>query len=123
MLMRIVRQEQLLRRLREADPAAVSTGTQETLDCLHEGRVLTLVADDSYATPGSHCRQCQRLFEAKQLTTCPICRSTDLETIDDLVESALQQALDRKGEIAFIRDPARRSAFAGMGPLRALLRY
>jgi len=116
-------EDELVMRLREADPAAVSTGTQETLDCLHEGRVLTLVVDDSYATPGSHCRQCQRLFEAKQLSICPICRSTGVETIDDLVEAALQQALDRKAEIAFIRDPAGRSAFARIGPLRAILRY
>ena len=118
------REEQdLLERLREADPTAVSSGTQETLDCLREGRVLTLIADDSYAAPGSHCGQCHGLFEAAPLPSCPVCGSTDLEVVEDLVEAALQQALDCKAEIAFIRDPTSRTAFAPMGPLRALLRY
>ncbi|WP_407180005.1 hypothetical protein [Bradyrhizobium sp. STM 3562] len=121
--LRVREEHELVGRLLEADPAAVSTGTQETLDCLREGRVLTLVADDSYATPGSHCRQCQSLFEATQVSTCPICRAADVEAIDDLVEAALEQAIDAKAHIEFIRDPACRSAFAGMGPLRALLRY
>jgi len=37
-------ERQAVDRLREAAPGTVSTGTQETLDCLRDGRVLALVA-------------------------------------------------------------------------------
>ncbi|MBR0707986.1 hypothetical protein [Bradyrhizobium liaoningense] len=114
-------ERELVDRLSEAAPAAVSAGTQETLDCLCEGRVLILIADDSYVARGSHCRHCQGLFEATQLSSCPICGGAELETVDDLVEAALQQALERNAQITFVRDPAARSAIAA--PLRALLRY
>lgn len=119
-----VREErELVDQLREASPVAVSTGVQETLDCLSEGRVLTLVADDSYAADGTHCRQCGCLFETTQLSKCPACGETDLEPIDDLVEAALQQALERRAQVVFVRDPACRSALAEKAPLQALLRY
>lgn len=119
-----VREErELVDQLHEASPVAVSTGVQETLDCLSEGRVLTLVADDSYAADGTHCRQCGCLFESTQLSKCPACGETDLEPIDDLVEAALQQALERRAQVVFVRDPACRSALAEKAPLQALLRY
>lgn len=114
---------ELIDRLREASPVAVSTGVQETLDCLREGRVLTLVADDSYAAGARHCRQCGSLFEATQLSKCPVCGETDLEQVDDLVEVALQQAIERGAQIALVRDAACRSALAERAPLQALLRY
>lgn len=116
-------ERELVHRLREASPVAVSTGVQETLDCLSEGRVVTLVADEGYAADGRRCRQCECLFEATQLSKCPVCGETDWERIDDLVEAALQQALERGAQIAFVRHPACRSALAEKAPLQALLRY
>jgi peptide subunit release factor 1 (eRF1) len=101
----------------------VSTGTQETLDCLRDRRVLSLVADDSYAARGMHCRQCLGLFEPPQIAACPRCGSAELEPLDDLVEAALQQALDQKAAVTFIRDPDCRKAFTAMAPLCAWLRY
>jgi hypothetical protein len=119
-----VREErELIDRLREANPVAVSTGTQETLDCLSEGRVLTLVVDDSYTAAGAQCRHCGSLFEDARLSKCPVCGEADLETVDDLVEAALQQALERRAQVVFVRDPACRSALAEKAPLQALLRY
>lgn len=115
-------ERQLVDRLREASPVAVSTGVQETLDCLSEGRVLTLVADDTYAARGWHCRQCGSLFEVTP-SKCPVCREPDLEPVDDLLEAALQQALECRAQIAFVRDPACRSALTQKAPLQALLRY
>jgi peptide chain release factor subunit 1 len=116
-------ERQVVDRLCEAAPGAVSTGTQETLDCLRDGRVLSLVADDSYAARGMHCRQCRGLFEPPQIAACPRCGSAELEPVDDLVEAALQQALDQKAAVTFIRDPDCRKAFTAMTPLRAWLRY
>jgi peptide chain release factor subunit 1 len=98
-------ERQVVYRLCEAAPGAVSTGTQETLDCLRDGRVLSLIADDSYAARGMHCRQCLGLFEPPQIAACPRCGSAELEPLDDLVEAALQQALDQKAAVTFIRDP------------------
>jgi peptide chain release factor subunit 1 len=119
-----VREErELVDRLRDASPMAVSTGMQETLDCLNEGRVLTLIADDTYATRGRRCRQCGRMFEATQLSKCPVCGETDLEPVDDLVEAALQQAVEGRAQVAFVRDPACRTTLAEKAPLQALLRY
>jgi hypothetical protein len=51
--LKVGEERELVDRLREGSPVAVSTGVQETLDCLSEGRVLTLVADDSYAAEAS----------------------------------------------------------------------
>ncbi|OSI23687.1 baeRF10 domain-containing protein [Bradyrhizobium canariense] len=121
--LRLRAEREVLEALREAVPGAASTGTQETLDCLGAGRVLKLVADDSYVARGIQCRQCQRLFELAQMHTCPCCGSTLLEPVDDLVEAALQQALDRRASVAFIREPDYRVAFAARAPLQALLRY
>lgn len=115
-------ERQLVDRLREASPVAVSTGVQETLDCLSEGRVLTLVADDTYVAGGGHCRQCGCLFETAP-PKCPVCGEPDLEPVDDLVEAALQQALERRAQITFVRDAACRSALTQKAPLQALLRY
>ena len=116
-------ERQVVDRLCEAAPGAVSTGTQETLDRLRDGRVLSLVADDSYAARGMHCRQCRGLFEPPQTAACPRCGSAELEPVDDLVEAALQHALDQKAAVTFIRDPDCRKAFTAMAPLRAWLRY
>lgn len=116
-------EREVLDRLREASLGAVSTGVQETLDCLRDGRVLTLIADERYAARGIRCRQCQGLFELAQIAACPRCGSAELEPVQDLVEAALQQALHQKAGVAFIRNPAWRTELAGVAPLRALLRY
>ncbi|MBJ7402548.1 MAG: hypothetical protein JHD07_04330 [Bradyrhizobium sp.] len=116
-------ERELVDRLREANPGAVSTGTQETLDCLSEGRVLTLVVDDSYASAGSQCGHCGSLFEDAQLSKCPVCGEASLEAVDDLFEAALQQALERRAQVHFVRDPTCRSALCEKSPLQALLRY
>jgi len=121
--LKVCEEHELIDRLREANSVAVSTGTQETLDCLSEGRVLTLVVDDSYAAAGTQCRHCGSLFEDAQLSKCPVCGEADLEVVDDLVEAALQQALERRAQIAFVRDPTCRSALSEKAPLQALLRY
>lgn len=116
-------ERELIGRLRDANPVVVSTETQETLDCLSEGRVLTLVVDDSFAAAGTECRHCGSLFEDAGLSKCPVCGEGNLEAVNDLVEAALQQALERRAQIAFVRDPACRSALSDKAPLQALLRY
>jgi peptide subunit release factor 1 (eRF1) len=58
-----------------------------------------------------------------QIAACPRCGSAELEPVDDLVEAALQQALDQKAAVTFIRAPDCRKAFTAMAPLRAWLRY
>ena len=121
--LKVCEEHELIDRLREANSVAVSTGTQETLDCLSEGRVLTLVVDDSYAAAGTQCRHCGSLFEDAQLSKCPVCGEADLKVVDDLVEAALQQALERRAQIAFVREPTCRSALSEKAPLQALLRY
>ena len=100
----------------------VSVGTQETLDCLREAQVLNLVADDNYAATGSYCRPCQGLFATTQISACSSCGSAELEQIPDLVDAALQQALDQRAGIELIHDSEHQTELTE-APLRALLRY
>jgi hypothetical protein len=81
-----------------------------------------LIADDSHAARGMHCRQCLGLFEPPQIAGLPALRKRRAGT-PRRFGGGCQQALDQKAAVTFIRDPDCRKAFTAMAPLRAWLRY
>ncbi|MYZ49326.1 peptide chain release factor 1 [Propylenella binzhouense] len=113
----------VLQELEEAAFEKVAIGVQETLDCLREGRVAALVVDDRFAAPGEQCAECKALFQQAPGDACPICESGKLQSADDLVDAAAQQALDRGARVEFIRYPETQVRLGKFAPMSALLRY
>jgi hypothetical protein len=108
--------------LLDAGPMGSAWGEQPTLDALREGRVMTLVADDGYSKPGARCRNCGGLWAALP-QTCPACGSNAVEEVQDVVELAIEQALEEKGNLELVRSDAARQALTRIGPLAAVLRW
>jgi hypothetical protein len=107
----------------QAAPSRVATGVQETLDCLREGRVSALVIDDRFAESGVQCAQCDALFAHPPADVCPICKSAEFQHAEDLVDAAIQQAIDRGARVEFIRHPDTQARLGRFAPINALLRY
>jgi hypothetical protein len=110
-----------LHRIFEASPEEAAWGARPTLDILWQRRVMTLAVDDRFCKPGSRCRQCLGLWEDIP-TECPTCGSDAIEAVEDVVELALEQALEQRAALELARsDPARR-LMAERGPMAALVR-
>jgi len=110
-----------LDRIFEAGPNGATWDGRRTLDALWERRVLTLAVDDTFCQPGSRCRQCESLWE-RVLSECPTCGSEALESVKDIVELALEQALEQRATLELVRSDAARRMMAERGPMAALLR-
>ena len=103
-------------------PDRSAWGEQPTLDALWEGRVLTLAVDDTFCKPGSHCRNCGAL-RAGSAPKCPICGSDAIEALVDVVELAIEHALEQKSALEIVRSNAARRLMTSVGPMAALLRW
>jgi peptide subunit release factor 1 (eRF1) len=111
-----------VQRLLDAGPKASAWGEQPTLDALREGRVMTLVVDDMYSKPGARCPNCGGLWAAPT-PACPACGSNAVEQVEDVVELAIEQALEEKGNLELVCSDAARQAMTRIGSLAALLRW
>jgi peptide subunit release factor 1 (eRF1) len=110
-----------VRRMLDAGPQACVWGIPPTLDALYEQRVMTLAVDDVCAKSGARCRECGRLLEASS-GNCPACGSNAVEAVEDVVEMAIEKALEQRAALEPVRsDPARR-LITERGPMAALLR-
>jgi peptide subunit release factor 1 (eRF1) len=109
-------------RLLDAGPKGSAWGVQPVLDAVREGRVLTLVADDTLAKPGMRCRECGALSEARS-PNCPVCGSNAVEDVEDVVELAIERTLEEKGAFELVRSPPARQLLSRIGPMAALLRW
>jgi peptide subunit release factor 1 (eRF1) len=103
-------------------PDRSAWGEQATLDALWEGRVMTLAVDDAFCKPGSHCRNCGAL-RADRVPKCPVCGSDAIEAVADVVELAIERALEEKSALEIVRSSAARRLMASIGPMAALLRW
>jgi peptide subunit release factor 1 (eRF1) len=110
-----------LDRIFEAAPHGATWGERPTLDALWERRVLTLAVDDGSCRAGSRCRRCRGLW-ADVHSECPTCGSDAIEAVEDVVELALEQALEQRAALELVRSDAGRRLMAGRGPMAALLR-
>ena len=107
----------------DAGPARAAWGVDATLDALRLGRVITLLAEDTFATPGARCNNCGALL-AEPLARCPVCESEAVTAVEDVVELAIEQALEEKSALEIVRSTAARQLMtAKIAPMAAVLRW
>jgi peptide chain release factor subunit 1 len=112
------REASALERLGEAGRAAV--GLEAVLRALNERRVETLVADEQFDAAGTSCPTCGWLGPAGE-HACPV-DETELETLEDLTEAAVELTIQQSAEILAVR--RRRDELAERaGGIAALLRF
>jgi len=110
-----------VQRVVDAGPRGAAWGERAALDALRDGRVMTLVVDDTLARPGAVCRDCTSLWPAP-VERCGFCGSTALETFPDIVELALERALLERCGLELVRSEEARRLLAQPGPMAALFR-
>jgi peptide subunit release factor 1 (eRF1) len=111
-----------VQRLLNAGPDRSAWGVQPTLDALRLGRVMTLVAEDALARPGARCHNCGALL-GTPLPRCPVCESEAVESVEDVVELAIEQALEEKSVLEIVRSGAAQQLMTKIGPMAAVLRW
>jgi peptide subunit release factor 1 (eRF1) len=103
-------------------PDRSAWGEQPTLDALWQGRVMTLAVDDTFCKPGSRCGTCGAL-RVGSVPKCQVCGSDAIEAVVDVVELAIEHALEEKSALEIVRSDAARRLMASVGPMAALLRW
>lgn len=111
-----------VQRIRDQGPQRAAWGVQPTLDALRVGRVMTLAVDDQFAKPGARCGNCAGLW-AIVPARCPACGSAAIEAVEDVVELAIEQALEERSALELVRSAAARQLLAEPGPMAGLLRW
>jgi peptide subunit release factor 1 (eRF1) len=92
-------------------------GLDGVLTALVERRVDTLLVSDGFESPGWRCSSCG--FLAVKGPACPLC-SKRMEQADDVVEEAVQEALNQSCHLEVCRDNADLDV---LGRIGALLRF
>jgi len=123
----VAAEEQVLRRREAADVNRLRSaagmgdgavvGLDEVLKALVERRVDTLLLSDGFEAPGWRCPSCA--FLATRGPSCPLC-TTRMERADDVVEEAVQEALNQSVHLEVCRDNADLDV---LGRIGALLRF
>jgi peptide subunit release factor 1 (eRF1) len=112
-----------VQRLLNAGPSRSAWGVRATLGALRLGRVMTLVAEDSFTKPGARCKNCDALLE-QPVARCPVCDGGSLEAVEDVVELAIENALEERSALEIVRStPARQLMTTKIGPMAAVLRW
>jgi peptide chain release factor subunit 1 len=130
-LARVLEAEQAIERRVEAERVAALLeaalghgpgvlGLERTLEAVVEGRVQVLVVEEDFRQPGWECPHC-RYLGASETVRCPLC-DTALDPQIDIVERAMERALDQRATLEVLRGEARQ-ALAVHGHIGALLRY
>ncbi len=83
---------------------------------------MILVVDDIFGRPGARCRNCGGLWAAFS-PSCPACGSDAVEAVQDVVELAIEQALEQKAALELVRSGAARGLMTAIGPMAAVLRW
>jgi len=92
-------------------------GLDGVLAALVERRIDTLLVSDGFEAPGWRCASCD--FLATRGPSCPVC-STRMEQTDDVVEEAVQEALNQSVHLEVCRENADLDV---LGRIGALLRF
>ena len=92
-------------------------GLDVVLEALVERRVDTLLVSDGFEAPGWRCPSCE--FLATRGPSCPLC-STRMEQAEDVVEEAVQEALNQSVHLEVCRGNADLDV---LGRIGALLRF
>jgi peptide subunit release factor 1 (eRF1) len=107
--------EELVHKI-SAGNRAVS-GVSATLAAVLRGEAQTLLVEDGFATPGYVCLHCHYGSLAEE--NCPNCH-TPLTPCPDIIERAVELALEKNCQIEHIHDP---TPLRDLGRVGALLRY
>jgi peptide subunit release factor 1 (eRF1) len=94
-----------------------AVGLEAVLSALVERRVDTLLLSDGFEAPGWRCPSCGHL--AVKGPSCPVC-PTSMERTDDVVEEAVQEALNQSCRLEVCRENADLDV---LGRIGALLRF
>jgi hypothetical protein len=94
------------------------TGLEDTLDTVREGRVMTLVVQDGFRSPGYLCQGCGYLT-TKELPECPFCGSR-FQEISDIVDMAVNEVMKTGGDVLVVHES---QPLEEAGKLIAQLRY
>jgi hypothetical protein len=79
-------------------------GLGHTLKAVNADRIWQLVYSEDYSCPGFECRKCRALFSIKR-EACLYCGAL-LDTVNDVVERAVQHALRNGGRIEMVTGEA-----------------
>ena len=93
-------------------------GLAPVLAALVERRVDTLIVSDGYVAPGWRCPDCAHI--AVRGPVCPVCPSTTMAQVDDVVEEAVEEALNQSCRVEFTVGNADLDV---LGRIGALLRF
>ena len=93
------------------------SGIHETLSCLHEGNVHTLLLEEGYVQEGARCSRCG--FMGLTPGICPIC-GEKMMAVPDIVDEAAENAINQGCEV-FHMAPG--SGLEGIGRIGAVLRH
>lgn len=97
-------------------------GLPATLQALNEKRVMLLLVAEGFVAPGAECTQCGWLTDDADLAACALCGGAMLRT-DDVVELAIERALEQADDIDIIRGDLRDRMLEEAGGIGAILRY
>ena len=113
------REAALVERLRQAVGAGsgAAVGLPDVLAALVARRVETLLVSEGYEAPGWRCRSC--LYVGVLGRRCPLC-STEMDQVDDVVEEAVEEALNQSCRLAICRDDPDLDV---LGRIGAILRF
>ena len=115
------KETEAVHRLEEAGPGRAAWGVEAVLQRLNERRVMALVVDDRLRAPGGVCPNCGMLA-ARGSGPCPAC-GTALRPEEDVVDPALERALEQDAKIEIVRTEAGRARLGRNAPVGALLRF
>jgi peptide chain release factor subunit 1 len=95
-------------------------GLDPTLAAIVQERVQLLVVEEEFRQPGWECPRCH-LLGTRAVARCPLCEAA-LDPQLDVVERAVERALDQRATLEVLRGEARQE-LAAHGHIGALLRY
>lgn len=93
-------------------------GLAPVLAALVERRVDTLLVSDGYEAPGWRCHSCGHV--AVRGPACPVCPSSTMAMVDDVVEEAVEEALGQSCKVEVVVGDADLDV---LGCIGALLRF
>ena len=102
-----------------AKGGAGTMGASDTLYALHQGRVRTLLVEESFHVPGFVCAQCGFLSPARH-DACPVCKGAEVTESPDVVNLAIRKAAEMGAEVEVVRQ---NQELLTAGGVAALLRY
>jgi peptide subunit release factor 1 (eRF1) len=98
----------------------VVIGLGHTLQALNQRRVWQLLYADGFHSPGYECPRCAALFSVAT-TSCAFCNSP-VDSVEDVVERAVDHAIRRDVRVEVIRGEESESSLINAGGIGAFLR-